>query len=83
MKNILPIMLLLLTAGCRPTSPAADSSLPPDTAPPGPLARQHPDDLRLVTFNVYMDSVFVAGADAAQRFARLVKALDADIWAYK
>ena len=62
---------------------AADAALPsPDTATtPSPLARQHPDDVRLVSYNIYMDSVFKTGSDPAQRFARLVKALDADIWA--
>ena len=75
-------LALLLLVGCREQTVAQDAALAsPDLAPPGPLDRQHPDDVRLVSYNVYMDSVFVSGSPDAARFARLVKALDADVWA--
>lgn len=71
--------------------PDTDTAASPDSAgevspadsakTPSPLARQHPDDVRLVSYNIYMDSVFTAGSQPSQRFARLVKALDADVWA--
>ncbi len=75
-------LTLLLFTGCREQTVAADAAPAlPDQTPPGDLARQDPNDVRLVSYNVYMDSAFVSGSPAAARFARLVKALDADVWA--
>ena len=83
-------------AGAVPEAGASphDRMLPPDGRPgpdaqsprsdAGQLAwfrRQHPAHLRLVSYNILKDSVFKGGSKQAQRFARLVKALDADVWA--
>ena len=71
------------TADVGPDHSAVDINRPAmDSAPKtGLFGRQHPDDVRLVSYNIYMDSVFKAGSEPAARFARLVKVLDADIWA--
>ena len=50
-------------------------SLPPD--PAIALPREHPDDLRLATFNVLFDSPWDGGEEP--RFERLVAAADPDI----
>ena len=60
---------------------AGDGGAGADGGLPAWFGRQQPDDVRVVSYNVLKDSVFKEGSDAAKRFARVVKALDADVWA--
>ncbi len=82
-----PGILLLVVAGCR--TPSA----PPEPAPEAVgadagaveadfLDRSHPDDLRVVTYNVWFNSPFEADAGGAgERLGRVVRAVGADVWA--
>jgi endonuclease/exonuclease/phosphatase family metal-dependent hydrolase len=45
------------------------------------LDRAAPGDLRVVSYNVYFNSIFPATSTLGARFARVVHALDADIYA--
>jgi hypothetical protein len=45
------------------------------------LDRAAPGDLRVVSYNVYFNSIFPATSTLGTRFARVVHALDADIYA--
>jgi endonuclease/exonuclease/phosphatase family metal-dependent hydrolase len=44
------------------------------------LERPDGTDLRIATYNIWMNSVF-EDADSQSRFARVVRAVDADVWA--
>lgn len=51
------------------------SDEPPPVRPPASLDRRHPDDLRIVTWNVRFDGLFRRPAS----FRRVLKALDPDV----
>ncbi len=85
------LLALPWAQGCRDrTNDAADAralDLGQDAAPdalgplPAPLARLGAADVRVATYNIMADSAFVPGSQAAARFARVVRAVRADIWA--
>lgn len=59
----------------------SDLPAPGPDAPRWSLSRQRASDLRLVSYNVYFDAPFTSGSTAEARLKRLVRALDADVWA--
>ena len=70
-----------------PTDPGGDPALPGD-APYSPevleevrfLERPEGAELRLATYNIWKNSIF-EDAEFQERFARVVRAVDADVWA--
>lgn len=72
--------LLLALAAC-----SAPATVPPPGVrllPAGHvLARRQPGDLRVVSYNIWKNSIFVAGSVHEERFVRVARALDADVWA--
>jgi endonuclease/exonuclease/phosphatase family metal-dependent hydrolase len=92
--TLLSSLLLVATACAAPTAlPANVHSTPPPAQAAIPLggavvlprdhvlARRAPGDLRVVSYNIWHDSIFQAGSDRQQRFVRVARALDADVWA--
>jgi len=80
--SILSVWLVGVVVGCSSVRKPALSTVPPLHGSPGFIDRFLPTDLRLVTYNVWFDSIFPdQNSLQSEKFVRVIQALDPDILA--